>query len=107
MTYSPIRPAAVDGSTGFRRSCSTSCSAAALEVFGFRATAGGDRQRTIARLSLLVLPLSLFFATPDLPQGGPRANAITQHDSHRNDAPSSVPGSEGAQKGGRSPTVSS
>src|SRR5690349_6233284 len=66
MTYSPNFPAAVDGSTGFRRSCSTRFSAAAAAGFGCCATTGPQRQRTIARLSRLVLTLSLFISTPNL-----------------------------------------
>src|SRR5690349_13756919 len=66
MTYSPIRPAAVDGSAGFRRSCSTRFSAAAAAAFGCCATTGRHRQSTMARLSRLALTLSHFIATPDL-----------------------------------------
>src|SRR5262249_6415693 len=63
---SPNCPAAVDGSAGFRRSCSTRFSAAAAAVFGCCATTGRQRQSTIARLSRLVLALSLLIATRDL-----------------------------------------
>src|SRR4051812_37336641 len=95
MRYRPIRPAAVDGSTGFRRSCSTKSSAAAAAEFGFWATTGRQRQSTIARLIRLVLTPSLFIATPDLLPYGVYSARVRRPDRapHGNEPLSPVPGS--------------